>query len=154
MEKDQSSSSVLPEGHFTQVKFQDGGAGDAFFINASDPNLAYDHIQMLYDRVGSEDRDFESTYYIDADTRRVNAEIYNKIEIFRGTMQYLEEFGIYLDSYLRGDRSLATSLTDTTITDFYELYEAEDENENLDEYLAEHGATEDYDGRLREVFGY
>lgn len=147
----------MPEGHFTQIEFSRDGAGNAFFSNALDPNLTYDFVRMLQERIEggfteTATLNFESDKYIDTDERRTNAEIYAKAEVLRGTMQYVEQFGIYLESYLRNDRPLASSLIETNVTHFYQS--CEESGENVEHYLAQCGVSESYEDRLQTVFGY
>lgn len=154
-----SDPSEMPEGHFTEVEFPAGLSGDGFFNNVHDPHLVYDFVRLLHDRLEHEftrsasiNFNSSSNDRIGSEERRTNAEIYTKVEILRGTMQYVEEFGIYLAAYLCDDRPLASSLIDTKVSHFYDVFENTDRT--VGQYLAERGVDSDYDDRLRAVFGY
>lgn len=152
---EQPDTLELPEGHFTQVEFPGGQAENMLFDSIHDPHLVYDFVRMLSGHiedgiVGSSTVGFDADEHVESDERQMNAEIYTKAEVLCKTMQYVEEFGIYLVAFLRDDRPLVSSLTDTQVSEFYRICDDED----VGQYLATHGVSETYDERLQAVFGY
>lgn len=111
-----------------------------------DPQLAYAHIVKL---CASVDAGLDAV----PEKNRTTAKAYSSVDLFRATIQYVEEFGIYLRSQAVQNESFIESLIRTSAGDLVPLFEA-CRDHSIDEYLSEQNTDLTKTDWLCEVFGY
>ncbi len=111
-----------------------------------DPEIAYAHICKLARTVN------EGLSAVPEDQRET-VEVYSIVDIFRATMQYIEEFGSYLRYIILDKESFINEIIRTSSGDIRPLFEAFLKDE-FDEYLQEYDVDTDPDVVLSSVFGY
>lgn len=95
---------------FEESEFNTGGSSasaDQYFESRHDPTLGWTHIQKSLASLDAGLDEFDTI------ERRENAKIYANVAVFRETMQYVEEFGIYLYSRLDPDVDFIEAFTGT-----------------------------------------
>jgi len=131
------------------VEFSSGSetrtAGE-FVDTTHDPDLLYYYIQDAYQKA-------DAGVDIDADGKEEEVRIHSQIEVFQSSIQYVEAFGIYLLSYIKGREDLIENLIQTRpkqLRSFFESLKEGTENE----FFHRHGINEDYQDTLKRLFGY
>ena len=126
----------------------DSGSKDseAVIQERQDPEIAYAHICKIAGTINAG---------LDAvpEEQRNTAEVYAVVDLFRATMQYIEEFGSYLRCLILDKDSFINEIIRTSSGDIRPLFEAFIQDE-FDEYLQEHDVEDDPDEGLSSVFGY
>ncbi|ELY95140.1 hypothetical protein C483_02211 [Natrialba hulunbeirensis JCM 10989] len=119
---------------------------EAVIQERQNPEIAYAHICKIAGTINAG---------LDAvpEDQRDTAEVYAVVDLFRATMQYIEEFGSYLRYLILDKDSFINEIIRTSSGDIRPLFEAFIEDE-LDEYLQEHDVDDDPDELLSSVFGY
>ena len=126
----------------------DSGSKDpeAVIQERQDPEIAYAHICKI---AGTVNAGLDSVPEEQQDT----AEVYAVVDLFRATMQYIEEFGSYLRYLILDKDSFINEIIRTSSGDIRPLFEAFIEAE-FDDYLQEQDVDDDPDEVLSSVFGY
>jgi hypothetical protein len=110
------------------------------------PEIAYAHICKL---AGTVNRGLSAV----PEEQRDTVEVYSVVDLFRATMQYIEEFGSYLRYLILDKDSFINEIIRTSSGDIRPLFEAFLEDE-FDEYLQRHDVDTDPDQILSLIFGY
>lgn len=124
---------------------EDTSAGE-FIDSVHDPEILYHHIHDAYEKA-------EAGPKIDADGKEKEVQAHSQVEVFQSTIQYVESFGIYLLSYIKGKDDLVYNLIriePRQLTQFFESLKHGSE----DGYLTGIGVEKDYRDLLEELFGY
>lgn len=111
-----------------------------------DPEIAYAHICKL---AGTINKGLSAV----PEDQRETVEVYSVVDLFRATMQYIEEFGSYLRYLILDKESFINEIIRTSSGDIRPLFEAFLEDE-FDEYLQEYDVDTDPDAVLSSIFGY
>jgi len=111
-----------------------------------DPEISYAHICKI---AGTINAGLDAV----SEEQRDTAEVYAVVDLFRATMQYIEEFGSYLRYLILDKDSFINEIIRTSGGDIRPLFEAFIEDE-FEEYLQEHDIDDDPDEILRSEFGY
>jgi hypothetical protein len=112
-----------------------------------DPDVLHTYIKNIYNesKNGIVDNDL-------TEKKRVSANILYRLEVFRATMQYLEEFGIYFISYIESPEKIAKKLVKTTPKDVNYLF-TQFKKKNHDKFSQEVKSV-NYRELLKEIFAY
>ncbi|WP_128476527.1 CBM20 domain-containing protein [Halorussus pelagicus] len=131
------------------VEFSSGSetrtAGE-FVDTTHDPDLLYYYIQDAYQKA-------EAGVDIDADGKEEEVRIHSQIEVFQSSIQYVEAFGIYLLSYIKGREDLLENLIQTRPKQLRSFFESLNDGTE-DEFFHRHDINEDYRDTLERLFGY
>lgn len=119
---------------------------ETVFQERQDPEIAYAHICKLAGTVN------EGLSAVPEDQRET-VEVYSVVDLFRATMQYIEEFGSYLRYLILDKESFINEIIRTSSGDIRPLFEAFLEDE-FDEYLQEYDVDTDPNDVLSSIFGY
>lgn len=111
-----------------------------------DPEIAYAHICKI---AGTVNAGLSAV----PEEQRNTAEVYSVVDLFRATMQYIEEFGSYLRYLILDKDSFINEIIRTSSGDIRPLFEAFLEDD-FDEYLQEYDVDADPDEVLGSIFGY
>ncbi len=111
-----------------------------------DPEIAYAHICKIAGTINA-------GLDVVPEDQRDTAEVYAVVDLFRATMQYIEEFGSYLRYLILDKDSFINEIIRTSSGDIRPLFEAFVEDE-FDEYLQRNDIDDDPDELLSSVFGY
>lgn len=111
-----------------------------------DPEIAYAHICKI---AGTVNAGLSAV----PEEQRNTAEVYSVVDLFRATMQYIEEFGSYLRYLILDKDSFINEIIRTSSGDIQPLFEAFLEDD-FDEYLQEYDVDADPDEVLGSIFGY
>lgn len=119
------------------------------FINHfHDPDLLYFYIKEIYDTKDVKERLNE----VPDDKKKLVACIY-KLEVFRATMQYVEEFAMYFLAYMEDYKNIGEKLvrgsTTKEVRIFFENLKNGKENE-----FSQKNKSMDFNDLLMELFGY
>ncbi|WP_157931960.1 hypothetical protein [Methanobacterium subterraneum] len=113
-----------------------------------DPDILYNYIQQAHKNC-QKSVDLRSI----SDDKKKSVNLLYKLEVFRATMQYIEEFGIYFLAYTEGEDGIAKKITQTmpkdVIDDFFKYLI----NNKHDEFSQKHEFA-NYDELLEDIFGY
>lgn len=124
---------------FSQIEFPKGDSADEYINKNHDPDLLYNHIKSLFEQIENK--------IIEKDSEDSSDQIiYAKIDILRSTMQYAEEFGLYLASYIQEDRGMVDGLVNFDVSNLFEVYDDRAGDQLFPESV--------YEERLKDVFGY
>ena len=126
---------------FSTIDFPGGYSSDEYFIANNNPELLYDYLVDLDNRFEIE------RLSSDEDS---NIRNYFVVDFLRGTMQYAEQFGIYLWSRLKENSDVVDDFISTTISNYYE---AIDEDE-IEDFLDDNEVSESYEQRVKSAFNY
>lgn len=113
-----------------------------------DPDILYNYILQAYKNC-QKGVDLRSI----SDDKKISVNLIYKLEVFRATMQYIEEFGIYFLAYTEGEDGIAKKITQTmpkdVINDFFKylINNKQDEFSQKQEFV-------NYDELLKYIFGY
>jgi len=110
------------------------------------PEIAYGHICKIAGAVNA------GMGAVPED-QRDTIEVYSVVDLFRATMQYIEEFGSYFRYHILDKDSYINEIIRTSSGDIQPLFESILEEE-LDGYLDEHDVEADSDKVLSSIFGY
>jgi len=131
------------------VEFSSGSetrtAGE-FVDRTHDSDLLYYYIQDAYEKA-------EGGVDIDANGKEEKVRIHSQIEVFQSSIQYVEAFGIYLLSYIKGREDFIENLIQTRPNQLRSFFESLN-NGTEDEFFYRHGINEDYEDTLKRLFGY
>lgn len=131
------------------VEFSSGSetrtAGE-FVDTTHDPDLLYYYIQDAYEKV-------EAGIDINAEGKEEEVSIHSQIEVFQSSIQYVEAFGIYLLSYIKGREDLVENLIQIRPKQLRSFFEGL-QNGTEDEFFQRHDIDEDYRDTLERLFGY
>ncbi|MFC3958945.1 hypothetical protein [Halovivax cerinus] len=119
---------------------------EAVIQERQNPEIAHAHICKIAGTINSG---------LDAVPRdqQDTAEVYAVVDLFRATMQYIEEFGSYLRYLILDKASFINEIIRTSSGDIRPLFEAFIEDK-FDEYLQEHDVDDNPEVVLSSVFGY
>lgn len=126
---------------FSTIGFPGGYSADEYFIANNDPEILYEYLTDLDKRFDIENLDSDE-----------NSDIHNYfvVDFLCGTMQYAEQFGIYLWSRLKENSNVVSDFISTTISNYYE---AIDEGE-IENFLKKNGISESHEQRVKSAFNY
>lgn len=132
---------------FEESEFNTGessASADQHFESRHDPTLGWTHIQKS---IASLDAGLDG---FSTDEQRDNAKIYANVAVFRETMQYAEEFGIYLYSRLDPVVDFIEAFTGTRPDNVKEIFTTirEDGFEEVTQEYADESADEWLKGQL------
>lgn len=119
---------------------------DFHFASTYSPILKYDHILKSNDSIG------EGLSRFDGRKER-NARAYACVAIFRDTMEYIEEFGIYIYSLLNADESFIDNITRTAPGEIKKVFTYLRDGD-LNDLIGENIEFETFDALLKRYFGY
>ena len=111
-----------------------------------DPEIAHAHICKI---AGTINAGLSAV----PEDQRDTVEVYSVVDLFRATMQYIEEFGSYLRYLILDKESYINEIIRTSSGDIRPLFQAI-LDEELDEYLDERDVEADSDELLSLIFGY
>ncbi|KAB1192428.1 hypothetical protein GJR96_02810 [Haloferax sp. MBLA0076] len=111
-----------------------------------DPEIAYAHICKIAGTINA-------GLSVVPEEQRDTAEVYAVVDLFRATMQYIEEFGSYLRYLILDKDSFINEIIRTSSGDIQPLFKAILED-RFEEYLQEYNIDTDPDEKLSTVFGY
>lgn len=114
--------------------------------NRQDPEIAYAHICKIAGTINS-------GLGAVPEAQRDTAEVYSVVDLFRATMQYIEEFGSYLRYLILDKDSFINAIIRTSGGDIRPLFEAIIDDE-LDEYFENNDVDADPREVLSGAFGY
>jgi len=117
-----------------------------FIDTIHDEDILYYYIQDAYEKT-------KSGIQIDADGKEEKINTHAQVEVFQSTIQYVEAFGIYLLSYIKGKENLVDHLVEIRPKHLHRFFESLQDGEE-DEYLQNQGIDEDYEAVLESLFGY
>lgn len=117
-----------------------------FIDTIHDEDILYYYIQDAYEKT-------KSGIQINADGKEEKINTHAQVEVFQSTIQYVEAFGIYLLSYIKGKENLVDNLVETRPKHLRRFFESLQDGEE-DEYLQNQGIDEDYEAVLESLFGY
>ncbi|MGQ3414483.1 hypothetical protein ACT4ML_19870 [Natrinema sp. LN54] len=121
---------------------------DRYFEDLHSPELGYAHIQKS---IASLETGLNA---IDDELMRKQAGVYAYVSVFRDTMQYAEEFGIYLYSKLDDETDFVDALTRTDTHQTKSLFKMLS-RENYDEIVAQHSSKDiSFNTWIAKQFGY
>lgn len=131
------------------VKFSPGSetrtAGE--FVNTThDPDILYYYIQDAHEKA-------KTGIDIDAKGKEEKVRIHSQIEVFQSSIQYVEAFGIYLLSYIKGREDLIENLIQTRPKQLRLFFESL-QNGTENEFFQRHDIDKDYRDTLEKLFGY
>lgn len=119
---------------------------DFHFASLHSPTLKYKHIvrssQSLDEGLGQFGPEEEE-----------GVQAYSSISIFRDTMEYLEEFGIYLYSLLNPEEGFVDAVTRADTSEIKEIL-SKVRDGNYGNLIPEDSEFDDIDDFLRRIFGY
>ncbi len=134
--------------YFTRTEFGSGGqwqSPEDAIRSRHDPEIAYHHIVKLAATINA---GLDSI----PDEKESEAITYATVDLFRATVQYVEEFGTYMYSEINDDRNFIEHLIRTSAGDLEPFFK-----DCRDGELDSHFTGEDYDDAaafLDDVFGY
>lgn len=134
---------------FDDIDFSSGEeetSAAEFIDSAHDPEILYHHIQDAYEKANSGPQ-------IDTKGKESEIQAHSQVEVFQSTIQYVEAFGIYLLSYIKGKDDLVHNLITTEPKHLQQFFESLKEGSE-DDYLDNIGVEKDYRNLLEELFGY
>jgi hypothetical protein len=117
------------------------------FEQRHSPSFGYIQIQQALEKPDNWDNIF------DDEEKQLEASVGQKIAVFRETMQYIEEFGIYLLSRLDDDTEFIKTITNTTPGQVKPLFETI-RDDGFDEVVAEYSPDQSTKEWVIEEFGY
>lgn len=139
---------MTDRGHFNRTEFGSDGewqSPEEAIRDRHNPEIAYHHIVKL---AGSIDAGLDNI----PDEKKAEAITYATVDLFRATVQYVEEFGTYMYSEIKSDENFIELLIRTSAGNLEPFFENCRGGE-LDAYLAGEG-QEDAATFIDRVFGY
>lgn len=137
-------------GYFKDILIGEGSTVitlDDMINKCHDPDLMFFYIKQL-ERNLREGVTLESI----PENKRLILSIYSKLDVFRNTFQFLEEFGIYFLSYLDSTKDMVKKLVETRPKDVESFFKSVLNNEQ-DSFALSNGSS-NYRELLKKVFAY
>ena len=136
-------------GFFERTEFNTGNGPqdpEEAIRERHDPKVAYAHILKLSATI---DSGLEAV----PEENQTAVEVYSAVDLFRATIQYIEEFGTYLRAQAVSDESFIESLIRTSASNLVPFFKA-CQNHTLDSYLDNQDCQLDATEWISEQFGY
>lgn len=140
----------MPDDYLGNMQFHSDAGGELspeeFIDLMHDPDILYYYIQDAYAKV-------QGGLEVDADGKEGEVQVHAQVEVFQSAMQYVEAFGIYLLSYIKGREDLLEYLIRTDPGELKQFFK-ELKDDNLSDYFDEYDVDDDYQTVLETIFGY
>lgn len=119
---------------------------DFHFASLHSPTLKYKYIEKSNRSIDEGISEFKGK-------EKKSVQAYSSVSIFRDTMEYIEEFGIYLYSIINPDEGFIDTITRTETSDIKEMFEQLRDG-NYQELLNDNPKFGNIEDFLKWAFGY